>query len=401
VPLGYRCYNNKARGRAINYDTGLLNKEKTVQILRTSSIFEGLSEEALSKIATFSHEETYEPGGIIFTEGDIAKKLYILKEGEVALDANLSARPGSVKRGTIEVILPGEAFAWSAILRSRLTMSAHAISTAKTIAVDAEALQTLLAQDSTTYAVVMRRVINIVYSRLAHTRTTLAHFLSVASHDLKTPLAAVQSYLQVILGGFVGELNEKQTEMLSRSCVRIAEFIEMIDNILDISRFEVGEIEMKELSLPDVVKDSVEMLRPLAQQKKLNVTLDLPQKVPKVRGSTTRLKQVITNLVGNAIKFTPSSGEISVKLKEDDGFVRVEVADVGIGISNEDLPRIFDDFYRGVAGDTAAKGAGLGLSISKKIIEVHGGRIWAESPCPETGKGSKFSFTVPKCDYKK
>jgi len=381
----------------IDRSTDISNKEMPIlEVLKTSNIFEGLSEEVLAKIAAISHEQIHQPGEIIFTEGDVAPKLYILKEGQVALDANLSARPGSVKRGTIEVILPGEAFAWSAILRSRLTMGARAISPAKTIAVDGEALQSLLAQDTATCSVVMGRVVNIVYSRLTHTRTTLAHFLSVASHDLKAPLAAVQSYLQVILGGFVGELNEKQMEMLSRSCVRIAEFIEMIDNILDISRFEVGEIEAKAFSLSDVVKDSVEMLRPLAEQKKLNVTLDLPEKVPKARGSTTRLKQVITNLVGNAIKFTASPGEISVKLKEDDDFLRVEVADTGVGISNEDLPRIFDDFYRGVAGDTEAKGAGLGLSISKKIIETHGGRIWVESPCPETGKGSKFVFTLPK-----
>lgn len=381
----------------IDRSTDIFNKGMPIlEVLKTSNIFEGLSEEVLAKIATISHEQIYQPGEIIFTEGDIAQKLYILKEGEVALDANLSARPGSVKRGTIEVILPGEAFAWSAILRSRLTMGARAISPAKAIAVDGEALQSLLAQDTAACSVVMGRVVNIVYSRLTHTRTTLAHFLSVASHDLKAPLAAVQSYLQVILGGFVGDLSEKQKEMLSRSCVRISEFIEMIDNILDISRFEVGEIEMQELSLPDVVKDSVEMLRPLAEQKKLKVTLSLPQKVPKVGGSTTRLKQVITNLVGNAIKFTPSAGEISVKLEEDDDFLKVEVADTGVGISNEDLPRIFDDFYRGVAGDTEAKGAGLGLSISKKIIEAHGGRIWAESPCPETGKGSKFVFTLPK-----
>ena len=373
----------------------------TLEVLETSNIFEGLSEQMLAKIATISHEQIHRPGESIFTEGDIAQKLYILKEGKVALDANLSTRPGSVKRGTIEIILPGEAFGWSAILKSRLTMGARAISTAKTIAVDGEALHFLLAQDTATSSVVMERVVNIVYSRLTHTRITLAHFLSVASHDLKAPLAAVQSYLQVILGGFVGELNERQKEMLSRSSIRISEFIEMIDNILDISRFEVGEVEMKELSLPDVVKDSVEMLRPLAEQKKLNVTLDLPQKVPEARGSTTRLKQVITNLVGNAIKFTSSPGEISVRLKEGDGFLRVEVTDTGMGISAEDLPRIFDDFYRGVAGDTAAKGAGLGLSISKMIVEAHGGRIWAESPCPETGKGSKFSFTVPKCDYKK
>ena len=381
----------------IDNSTAIFNKEMPIlEVLKTSNIFEGLSEEVLAKIAAISHEQIHQPGEIIFTEGDIAQNLYILKEGKVALDANLSTRPGSVKRGTIEIILPGEAFGWSAILRSRLTMGARAISRSETIAVDGKALHFLLAQDTATSAVVMRKVVNIVDSRLAHTRITLAHFLSVASHDLKSPLAAVQSYLQVILGGFVGELNEKQREMLSRSCVRIAEFIGMIDNILDISRFEVGEIEAKELSLSDVVKDSVETLRPLAEQKKLNVTLDLPQETPKTKGSATRLKQVITNLVGNAIKFTSSPGEISVRLEEDDGYLKVEVADTGEGISNEDLPKIFDDFYRGVAGDTAAKGAGLGLSISKMIVEAHGGRIWAESPCPETGSGTKFVFTLPK-----
>ncbi len=381
----------------INDNGDMLSKEMPIlEVLKTSNIFEGLGEPMLAKITTISHEQIHQPGEIIFTEGDIAQNLYILKEGKVALDANLSTRPGSVKRGTIEIILPGEAFGWSAILRSRLTMGARAISRSETIAVDGKALHFLLAQDTATSAVVMRKVVNIVDSRLAHTRITLAHFLSVASHDLKSPLAAVQSYLQVILGGFVGQLNEKQREMLSRSCVRIAEFIGMIDNILDISRFEVGEIEAKELSLSDVVKDSVETLRPLAEQKKLNVTLDLPQETPKTKGSATRLKQVITNLVGNAIKFTSSPGEISVRLEEDDDYLKVAVADTGQGISNEDLPKIFDDFYRGVAGDTAAKGAGLGLSISKMIVEAHGGRIWAESPCPETGSGTKFVFTLPK-----
>lgn len=381
----------------IDNSTAIFNKEMPIlEVLKTSSIFEGLSEQALAKIATISHEQIHQPGEIIFTEGDIAQNLYVLKEGKVALDANLSTRPGSVKRGTIDVILPGQAFGWSAILRSHFTMGARAISRTETVVVDGKALHSLLAQDTATSSVVMREVVNIVDSRLTRTRITLAHFLSVASHDLKSPLAAVQSYLQVILGGFVGQLNEKQREMLSRSCVRIAEFIGMIDNILDISRFEVGEIEAKELSLSDVVKDSVETLRPLAEQKKLNVTLDLPQETPKAKGSATRLKQVITNLVGNAIKFTSSPGEISVRLEEDDGYLRVEVADTGEGISNEDLPKIFDDFYRGVAGDTAAKGAGLGLSISKMIVEAHGGRIWAESPCPETGSGTKFVFTLPK-----
>jgi len=380
----------------MGHNTDLLSKETILEVLKTSNILGGLSDETLSKIATFSHEETYQPGETIFVEGDVAEELYIVKEGEASLDINLSTRPGSIRRGTVDTVFPGEAFGWSAILESRFAMSARAVSTTKAIAIDGEALRSLLAQEAQTYAVVVRQVLDIASLRLSHTRTTLAHILSVASHDLKAPLAAVQSYLQVILGGFVGELNEKQKEMLSRSCVRIAEFIEMIDNILDVSRFEVSAVKMEELSLPEVVRDSVEILRPLAEEKKLNLTLDLAQEMPKIKGSATRLKQVITNLVGNAVKFTPSPGEISVKLEEDEGYLRVEVADTGVGISTEELPKIFDEFYRGVAGDTEAKGTGLGLSISKKIIETHGGRIWAESPCPETGSGSKFVFTLPK-----
>ena len=365
--------------------------------MKTSDMFGGLSEEVLSKIAALCYEETCQAGETICTEGDIAEKLYIVEEGKVALDINLSTRPGSVRRGTVEIILPGRAFGCSALLSShRHTMSSRAISATKVITIDGEALRSLLDQEPQICSSVMKQLVDHFRNRRDSTRINLAYFLSVASHDLKAPLAAVQSYLQVILGGFVGELNEKQKEMLSRSCVRIAEFIEMIDNILDVSRFEVGEIDKQELSLPEVVRDVVETLRPLAEEKKLNFTLDLPQEIPKIKGSVTRLKQVIANLVGNAIKFTPSPGEISVKLKEDDGYLRVEVADTGIGISTEDLPKIFDEFYRGVAGDTEAKGTGLGLSISKKIVEAYGGRIWAESPCPETTKGSKFSFTLPK-----
>jgi signal transduction histidine kinase len=377
--------------------TGLVNKETILQALKAASIFAGVSQEVLHRIAAFSHEEVYQPGETIFVEGDAAEKLYVVKEGEVALEARLSTRPGSMRRGTIDTISSGGAIGWSVFLGSPLTVTGKAISATKVIAVDGEALRSLLIAEPQACSLVMSEVVRIVSSRLSHTRTTLAHILSVASHDLKSPLAAVQSYLQVILGGFVGELNEKQKQMLSRSCIRIAEFIEMIDNILDISRFEVGQVEMKELSLREVVQDSAEILRPLAEEKGLSLTLDLPhQEVTKIKGSTTRLKQVITNLVGNAIKFTPSPGDISIKLGEDDNQLRVEVADSGVGISDEDLPKIFDEFYRGLAGDTEAKGAGLGLSISKKIVEAHGGRIWAESPCPETGKGSKFSFTLPR-----
>lgn len=363
--------------------------------LKNCSLFEGLSEDILTKIASFSEEVNFQAGETIFFEGDVTQKLYVVKEGKVAREAKLSTRPGSTRRGTIETISSGEAFGLSAIYRTRHVMSARAIAETKAIAIDGQALESLLLKDPQTSSTIMRKLGESFYRQFTDARTMLARFLSIASHDLKSPLAAVQSYLNVILGGFVGELNEKQKEMLSRSSARITEFIEMINNILELSQFEAGQMEMTPLSLPKVVSDAAETLRPMAEEKGLNLSLDLFQEVPQIKGSGIRLKQVITNLVGNAIKFTPS-GEISVRIKEQDNSLAVEVADTGIGISNEDLPKIFDDFYHGLAGDTGVKGAGLGLSICKKIVEAHSGKIWAESPCPETGKGSKFTFTLPK-----
>ena len=380
------------------YITALSDKEKRIlQVLKSCDLAEGMSERRLSLVVPISNEETYQSGETICREDDCADKFYVIEEGKVALDLNLSTRPGSVKQATVDFLLPGQSFGYSALLGSRIhTTSARAISPTKLVVIDGQVLLSLIKEDYHIKSVIMERLAERFRYRTDTIEKTLAHILSVASHDLKAPLAAVQSYLQVILGGFAGELNERQRQMLSRSCVRIADFIEMLDNILDISRFEAGALEMEELPLPKVVRDTVLTFRPLAQEKNLNLVLDLPQEMAAIKGSAPRLKQVISNLVGNAIKFTPPPGEISVKLIQDDNYLRVEVADTGVGISVQDLPRIFDEFYRGVVGDTEAKGTGLGLSISKKIIEAHGGRIWAESPCPETGKGSKFSFTLPK-----
>jgi signal transduction histidine kinase len=137
----------------------------------------------------------------------------------------------------------------------------------------------------------------------------------------------------------------------------------------------------------------VEGLDSLARQKGLTLRVELPQTSPKIYGSSRRLQQIVTNLVGNAISYT-NEGVVLIRGTDWDSEVRVEVIDSGIGIPAEDLPRLFGDFFRG--SNVEIKGTGLGLSISKRIIEAHGGKIWAESPCPETNTGSRFTFTLPK-----
>ena len=198
-----------------------------------------------------------------------------------------------------------------------------------------------------------------------------------------------------MLGGYSGEVTEKQRNMLERSTYRIKELLNLISDLLDIPRIETGQIvaEMKQLSLSKVVKDSIRDMRELAKQKKLKMEVELAPALPKIYGSAPRLQQAVTNLVSNAINYTPE-GSVTIRVTEVDNEIQVEVMDTGIGIPSEDMPRLFEDFFR--ASNVETKGTGLGLSITKRIVEAHGGRIWAECPCPETGKGSKFVFALPK-----
>ncbi len=230
--------------------------------------------------------------------------------------------------------------------------------------------------------------------KLEEEKSRFLRFLGMAAHDLKAPLTAIQGFLWVMLGGYAGKLTDKQKNMLERSSYRIKELLNLISDLLDIPRIETGQLveEMKQISLTYVVKTSLVDLRQLAKQKKLTLKTELPRGLPKIRGSVPRLQQVITNLVSNAINFTPE-GSVIIRVRAKGKEIRFEVLDTGIGIPPQDLPRMFEDFFR--ASNVETKGTGLGLSIAKRIVEAHGGRIWVESPCPETGKGCKFTFTLP------
>jgi signal transduction histidine kinase len=220
-------------------------------------------------------------------------------------------------------------------------------------------------------------------------------FISIAAHDLKAPLAAIQTFLGVILDGFAGDLNEKQKHMMQRASQRINELLNLISNLLDIPRIEIGQLaqEMTEVSLAQLIDKFVEETSSLVEQKGLKLLVHMPPNLSCVYGAPTRLRQVIANLVNNAVNYT-SEGEVVVRVIETDNEILVEVADTGCGIPPDDRPKLFEDFFRGT--NVWPKGTGLGLSISRRIIQAHGGKIWAESPCAETGKGSKFCFTLPK-----
>jgi len=231
--------------------------------------------------------------------------------------------------------------------------------------------------------------------KLKEERDKLLYFIGVAAHDLKAPLTAIQGFLWVMIGGFTGEITEKQKNLLERSAARINELMRLISDLLDIPRIESGQIveEMKEISLHQVIFHSIEVQRNLAEAKGLELKVEISKELPRIMGSAQRLQQVVNNLVYNAVRYTPK-GTITVTVQEREADVLFQVIDTGIGIPPEDMSRLFQDFFRG--SNVEFKGTGLGLSISRRIIEAHGGRIWAESPCQETSCGSKFSFTLPK-----
>jgi len=232
-------------------------------------------------------------------------------------------------------------------------------------------------------------------ARLKDERTSFVRLLNVVTHDLQAPLVAVQSCISYVLDGYAGEVVPEQKDWLQRGSRRIDGLLLLITDLLDIPRIELGQLkqEMADLSLNEVITHSLEGLEIVAAKKGLKLLVELPEKSPVVTGSARRLQQVITNLINNAVNYT-KEGEIKISLTEHDDEVSVAVSDTGIGIPAQDLPRLFDEFYRGSNVET--KGSGLGLSIARRIINAHSGKIWVESPNPATGHGSIFTFVIPK-----
>ena len=233
-------------------------------------------------------------------------------------------------------------------------------------------------------------------SRLSRTTGILANMLSTASHDLKAPLAAIQSLHQVILGGYAGEISEQQKKLLDRAGERIKGLVSQIDDIFDMPRIESCYMQREAVSIVEIANNSLENARPLAAGKKIELVADWEMEPPAVPAEQTRLQQALNNLLGNAIKFTQSGGKVTLRITDDDEGQEIvmEVMDNGPGIAGEELPRIFDDFYRGK--DAPIGGAGVGLSNAKRIIEAHGGRIWAESPYPEPKKAPGLPLLCPR-----
>jgi signal transduction histidine kinase len=233
-----------------------------------------------------------------------------------------------------------------------------------------------------------------LYRELEAASLHKSEFLANMSHELRTPLNAILGFSQVLREGMFGAVNEKQEEYLDDILSSGNHLLSLINDVLDLSKVEAGQIELEvaPFSLREALERGVVMVRERATKDGVRVALAADPNVDMVEGDERRIRQVIFNLLSNAVKFTPAGGAVDVSATQVDGEVSVSVADTGPGIPPDDHERIFEEFQQSEAGIEQREGTGLGLALSKRLVELHGGRIWVES---EPGKGSTFTFALP------
>ncbi len=233
-----------------------------------------------------------------------------------------------------------------------------------------------------------------VYRELEATSLHKSEFLANMSHELRTPLNAILGFSQVLRERMFGDLNAKQEEYVDDILSSGYHLLSLINDVLDLSKVEAGQLELEvaPFSLQDALESGVVMVRERAMTDGVQVALAAVPNVDVVTGDERRIRQVIFNLLSNAVKFTPEGGAVAVRAMHVNGEVQVSVADSGPGIAPEDHDRIFEEFQQTERGIEQREGTGLGLALSKRLVELHGGRIWVDS---ELGKGSTFVFTLP------
>jgi signal transduction histidine kinase len=214
------------------------------------------------------------------------------------------------------------------------------------------------------------------------------------SHELRTPLNAIIGFSEVLGERMFGELNAKQEEYLMDIHASGQHLLSLINDILDLSKIEAGrmELDLGTFDLPNVIDTAVLLIRERASRRGIVLQVAVDEGLSSIQGDERKVKQVLLNLLSNAIKFTPEGGRIEIRAQPVNGAVEVSVTDTGVGIAPEDQEAIFEEFRQVGTADKKVEGTGLGLALSRKFIELHGGRIWVES---QVRVGSTFTFRIP------
>ena len=233
-----------------------------------------------------------------------------------------------------------------------------------------------------------------VYRELELTSEHKSQFLANMSHELRTPLNAIIGFSEVLQEQMFGDLNERQAAYVEDVLEAGRHLLSLINDVLDLAKIEAGrlDLELSEVSIPDVLRSAVSMHSEGAGRSGIALNLTTEPEEITIRADERRLRQIVFNLLSNAVKFTPPDGRVDISARLDDRKVEIAVADTGPGIAVEDLETIFEEFEQTSDGKQA-EGTGLGLPLSRKLVELHGGSIWVES---EPGHGSIFRFTLPR-----
>ncbi|MDP9253436.1 MAG: PAS domain S-box protein, partial [Verrucomicrobiota bacterium] len=242
--------------------------------------------------------------------------------------------------------------------------------------------------------------INIELDKTRHEQLRLKdEFFSHVSHELRSPLSAIYQFVTLVLDGLAGELTAEQREYLGIALRNVRQLRSMIGDLLDAARAQEAKliIEPRTVGVTELIEETLSALRPIAKAKRVVLSADVSQDVPSVYADPNRVRQILSNLIDNGIKFTPEHGAVTVTaqvLNDNSEFVRVAVTDTGCGISPDQAQNVFERLYQ-VPGPaaTSRKGLGLGLYICKELVSQHGGRIWVEN---RRGRGSTFLFTLPR-----
>jgi signal transduction histidine kinase/CheY-like chemotaxis protein len=259
-----------------------------------------------------------------------------------------------------------------------------------------ELLQTFASQSA--LAIVNARLFTELQTKTKELEIASHHkseFLASMSHELRTPLNAVIGFSEVLLDRMFGEINERQDEYLRDIWNSGRHLLELLNEILDLSKVEAGQmvLEPSTFTVGSALEYTLAMVRERASLHAITVTVDVAKDVGKVELDELRFKQVVLNLLSNAVKFTPDGGSVSVRAYREGTALVVTVADTGIGVPAEDQERIFESFQQGRRGAPKEEGTGLGLTLSRRIVSLFGGRMWLEST---PGVGSTFGFSIPR-----
>ena len=229
-------------------------------------------------------------------------------------------------------------------------------------------------------------------TELRSLQTTRRELIGNISHEFRTPLAGIKAMVETLTGGAMDD-KVAAKDFLTRIDSEVDRLTQLVEELTELSRIETGKAELKKepIDLNKLVEEVIAQLSPQAERQQLSISREFATNLPSVLADKDRVRQVITNLVHNAIKFTPAGGRITITSRALEGSVVVHIADTGIGIPEEDLPRVFERFYKGDKA-RAGGGTGMGLAIAKHVIQAHGGSIWVRS---EEGEGSTFAFSLP------